>query len=253
VYVIDGRVDDSHPEFDDVDVIFSKPIVPPYCTGPPEYYHPTAVASVLAGQWVGVAKKPTIVSVQAGTWETRDCVNATVIREALYWTLMDILEKGRQKTSIVNLSWSEPNLKTCQILRWFLHRFWLNGVTVVNSAGNGDDNVQDWCPGRMGTVITVGAMDQSWNRWGSSNSGPYVDIFAPGADVLVADYHESGYTWDSGTSLAAPMVAGMAAYLLALEGYHHPWGMLERLQELGTKDALGDTKGSPNIVVNNGI
>lgn len=40
--------------------------------------------------------------------------------------------------------------------------------------------------------------------------------------MLLADYYESGYTWANGTSYAAPMVTGMAAYPLALEGYHHP-------------------------------
>lgn len=71
--------------------------------------------------------------------------------------------------------------------------------------------------------------------------------------MLVADYSNWGYTWANGTSLSAPMVAGVAAYLLTLEGYHHPWGRLERLQELGVQGELGDTKGSPNIVLNNGI
>lgn len=236
MYLIDGRVDDSHPEFDDVDVIFSKVIVPPHCTGPGAYFHGTAVASIIAGQFVGVAKKPTIVSVQTGgLWEDCDGVHHVMfIRDALIWTLLDIVDTGRQKTSVVNLSWAMNETFVCKKLGWILRRFWLEGITVINCAGNYNQDVKYSCPSRLGTVITVGAMDPFWNRWEFSNFGPYVDIFAPGGNMLVADYSNWGYTWLNDTSFSAPMVAGVAAYLLALEGYHHPWGMLERLQELGS-------------------
>lgn len=138
MYVIDGRIDDSHHEFDAVEVLFMDSIVPSFCTSPPEYRHPTAVASPVNG----VAKKPTVVSVQAGTWEDRKCASATVIREALKKILADIVDKGRQKTSVVNLAWSQPDLNACEALRWYLQRFWLTGITVVNSAGNQNDDVQ---------------------------------------------------------------------------------------------------------------
>lgn len=118
-----------------------------------------------------------------------------------------------------------------------------SGVTVVVSANNQSNSGCTTVPARMGygnvayispfRVITVGGTDEKDRLWKcadwndctisgntGSNTGPCVDIYAPAHDVKVAfpgrlgegepQYRRTG-GWSSGTSFAAPYVAGLAA------------------------------------------
>jgi len=102
------------------------------------------------------------------------------------------------------------------------------GVLMVHGAGNdGDDVSKDpdfptpfyvaGGGGRAQTWIDVGA--SSWKGRDSlaasfSNWGAQVDVFAPGVDIL-STTPGGGYKRESGTSMAAPVVSGLAALLMA--------------------------------------
>jgi len=83
------------------------------------------------------------------------------------------------------------------------------GVTVVASAGNqGRDAV--FYPEGFPSVVSVGAIDPDLNQSSFSNFGMNVDIYAPGRDILTTSMN-GDYEFMSGTSFAAPMVAGLIA------------------------------------------
>ena len=95
----------------------------------------------------------------------------------------------------------------------------------------------------------MGSIDDTWGFSSFSNHGPEVNILAPGRSVYSA-YAESDsdYFEDSGTSMASPHVAGVAAYLMAKEGGSAA-DIKKRIVELASSDAVPDTKESANKIV----
>jgi subtilisin family serine protease len=95
-----------------------------------------------------------------------------------------------------------------------------DGVTYAVAAGNGNQGgrAQDACkysPARVPDALTIGATDSSDRKASWSNYGPCVDWFAPGVSITSA-WHSSNTATNtiSGTSMATPHTAGVAAQYL---------------------------------------
>ena len=124
------------------------------------------------------------------------------------------------------------------------------GVLTVTISGNSDKPAADFSPGSAPAAITVGGIEWNWARWTMSNYGPEVDLFAPAAGVNSSiPTADDAYDMFTGTSMAAPHVAGVALYLMALEGGGDAASISKRILELATPDHVDDTKGSENLIV----
>ena len=89
------------------------------------------------------------------------------------------------------------------------------GVTYAIAAGNNNTNASNSSPARVAAAITVGSSTQTDARSSFSNFGSVVDIFAPGSSILSAwRTSDTATATLSGTSMATPHVAGVAARFL---------------------------------------
>ena len=86
-------------------------------------------------------------------------------------------------------------------------------AVIVAAAGNDGPSAPAGYPAALPHVLTVGATTQAGGVAGFSTTSRYVDLAAPGADVLVASAQSNGWVSASGTSFSAPLVSGAAAWV----------------------------------------
>ena len=115
---------------------------------------------------------------------------------------------------------------------------WNAGCVLVGAAGN--DNLSDpFYPAAYENVIGVSATDQDDVRASWSNYGSYISVAAPGVSIYSTYWNDgSTYAYMSGTSMAAPHVAGLAALLFAQDGSRSNATVRSLIEE--TADDLGD-------------
>ncbi|MBA3945543.1 MAG: S8 family serine peptidase [Herpetosiphonaceae bacterium] len=114
------------------------------------------------------------------------------------------------------------------------------GVVVIAASGNEayPDNPVEY-PAAYDEVYSVGATDINDVRAVFSNYGPYLDISAPGVDIVSSGSEDNlnGYNQYSGTSFASPYVSGLAALLLSINPQLNDKDVLRIISQ--TADDLG--------------
>ncbi len=110
------------------------------------------------------------------------------------------------------------------------------GAVVVAAAGNMGVE-REFFPAALPNVLAVSATNATDERWNLSNYGTFIDVAAPGYNIF-STYHDqtnyySGYTYMSGTSMAAPYVAGLAGLLFSQD----PERSAEEVRQLITSTA----------------
>lgn len=88
------------------------------------------------------------------------------------------------------------------------------GVFVVVAAGNTNTNCDKYSPAGDAGAFTVAAVDQQSKKTYFSSYGSSVSIAAPGVDIITT-HTDGSYEDESGTSMSSPIVAGVAAMILA--------------------------------------
>lgn len=102
------------------------------------------------------------------------------------------------------------------------------GALVVGAAGN-DAREAPYYPAAYDHVLSVGSTDPDDGKSSFSNYGYWLDILAPGNGIYSTSY-EGGYVFKSGTSMAAPVLAGAAALVKSRYPQLTPMQLIERLK-----------------------
>lgn len=124
------------------------------------------------------------------------------------------------------------------------------GIVHVVAAGNEDQDACDVSPARAAAAITVGASDKKDKRASFSNYGKCVDLFAPGVDITSA-WHTGNRKTNtiSGTSMASPHVAGVAALILGQDKELTPGEVASVILSDAAVAKISDTKRSANLLL----
>lgn len=172
--------------------------------------HGTHVAGTVAGTRYGVAKHARLVGVRvlscsgSGTWSG--------VIEGVNW----VEAHHVANKSVANMSLGGGHMKAVDDAVTHLVE---SGVFVSAAAGNNNQDACNFSPAGTPAAFTVAASDNLDRKASFSNWGPCVDAYAPGVAVT-SDWIGSTTATNtiSGTSMAAPNVAGTAALYLADHG-----------------------------------
>lgn len=204
VYVMDTGINYDHVDFGGRAVpgfdAFSDGRNGEDCDG-----HGTHVAGTIGGSEWGVAKGVDLVSVRV-----LDCRGGGTVSGVIAG--VDWATANASGPSVANMSLGGG---ASSALDDAVRNSVTAGITFVVAAGNSNANACNYSPARVGEAITVGATTSNDSRASYSNYGACVDIFAPGSSITSAWVGSTTATRTiSGTSMAAPHVAGAAALFL---------------------------------------
>jgi subtilisin family serine protease len=167
--------------------------------------HGTHVAGTVGSTTYGVAKAVTLIGVRVFGCGSSGS-NSTIIA-GINWTAANAV-----KPAVANLSLGGPaSTATDDAVNGLINA----GVVAVVAAGNDGLNACSYSPARVPNAITVGSTTSTDARSSFSNYGTCVDVFAPGSSILSTWIGSTSATNTiSGTSMASPHVAGVAALYL---------------------------------------
>ncbi|MFH1319877.1 MAG: S8 family serine peptidase [Bacteroidota bacterium] len=121
---------------------------------------------------------------------------------------------------IISMSWGGGAYsQTYQNLFTQAHN---NGIVLIAAAGNSNTTIPHY-PSAYNNVISVGSTNSSDSKSWFSNYGTTIDVMAPGSNIWSClAGSTSSYGYKSGTSMACPLVSGLAALMLAKNPYLTP-------------------------------
>ncbi|MFF3289642.1 S8 family peptidase [Streptomyces sp. NPDC003023] len=242
-YIIDTGIRTSHSEFGGRASVGTDTVGGGQngqdCQG-----HGTHVAGTVGGKTYGVAKSVNLIAVRV-----LDCDGSGTTAGVIAG--VDWVTAHAQKPAVANMSLGGSASAS---LDDAVKRSIASGVSYSLAAGNGlpilgiPANACNYSPARVPEAITVGATDSADRRASFSNYGTCLDLFAPGVDITSAwKDNDTATSTISGTSMAAPHTAGVAALYLASNPTATPAQVRDALVNNATPGKVQNPMtGSPN-------
>jgi subtilase family protein len=206
VTVVDSGISVSHPEFTGRT---NLELLNPQEPAPLGGEHGTMVSSLVGAPvngvgMVGIYPDAVLRSWDAALGEGRALATSDIVA--------GIVAAARRGPGVINLSLGGPDRDSLieQAVGIAVH----SGSLVVAAAGNDGPGATAGYPAALAHVLTVGATTRSGGVATFSTPSRYVDLAAPGADMLVASAQSNAWrSGASGTSFSAPLVSGAAAWV----------------------------------------
>ncbi|MFS0823212.1 S8 family peptidase [Bacillus sp. 1P02SD] len=220
IAVIDTGIDTSHPDLKDR-IIAGRNFTTDY-KGDPDIFednngHGTHVSGTIAASLnnegvVGVAPKAQLLSLKALTGQGAG--NYDWIIDAIHYAV-EWRGPNNERVRVISMSLGGP--EDVPELHKAIKQAVNQKVSVVVAAGNEGDSQEDTFeyayPGAYNEVISVGAVNMDLELAPFTNTNTEIDLVAPGVDV-VSTYPDNKYAQLTGTSMAAPHVAGAIGLLI---------------------------------------
>jgi subtilisin family serine protease len=206
--------------------------------------HGTHVSGTVGGTVYGVAKGVSLIAVRV-----LDCGGSGTTAGVIAG--VDWVTGNHVKPAVANMSLGGGASSTLDAA---VSNSVTAGVTYAIAAGNSSADACNYSPARTPTAITVGATTSTDARASYSNYGTCLDLFGPGSSITSAwNTSNTATNTISGTSMATPHVAGVAA--LVLQG-NPAWSPAQVAGELTSNASTGKVgspgTGSPNLLLYSG-
>ncbi|KAI7182703.1 hypothetical protein KC315_g14566 [Hortaea werneckii] len=249
-YVVDTGINTQHQDFNKGRAILGASF-PSSQVNSDGNGHGTHVAGTIGGTTYGVAKNSTLIAVKvlsdSGSGYLSDVI------AGIEWAVNNATASKRIGKSVMNLSLGSAK---SQVVNDAISAAVRAGMFVAVAAGNNGADAAGFSPASEPLACTVGAIDSRNAAASFSNYGTSLDIWAPGVSILSTWIGSNSATATlSGTSMASPHIAGLAAAF-----YGQGFGGLGRemcgfIQAIATRDIISPAPhgGSVNYVAYNGI
>lgn len=243
VYVVDTGIRTTHQEFGSR-AVHGYDYINNDADATDDNGHGTHCAGTVGGLTTGVAKGVTLVAVKVLAANGSGSYSAVIAG-------VDYV-RGQHQTlggpSVISMSLGGPPSSSLDLA---INNCINAGVTVVVAAGNDNADASSYSPARVANAITVGSSTNTDARSSFSNYGSVVDIFAPGSSIYSAYYtSNTAYATMSGTSMATPHTAGVAALYLSANPGASPAAVATAIKGGGTPNKLsGLPTGTTNLLL----
>lgn len=236
-YIIDTGIQADHSAFGNRVVsghstVGGNPFVD--CNG-----HGTHVAGTVGGAGFGVAPGVDLVAIQV-----LNCEGEGTTAGVIDGVDQAAADHAAGEPAVANLSLGGG---ASAALDTAIRGLVSDGVTVAVAAGNANRDACSSSPARVAEAITVGATTRSDAKASYSNFGPCLDLFAPGSAIVSASPN-GGSASLSGTSMASPHVAGVAALVTATHSGWTPAQVESDIVSWATPSDISGIKTSCNLL-----